>query len=208
MNAKEIEKLTDHFERCFGQKAATVMRNKAETELPIDILVFAPTGRYPFWKLCTRGASDYRMPKREGVRYGETATLQNEYMMFLDPTVRIEEGSDDWLWYWQILTETAMFPFSNRMGVIATDIIDLGREQDTMQGVILLFPEVIEDTSILQCRMGLGRNVTCLQVMPVTKRELERRIDGTDADDDWLYSQFYHHDPMRPDRFIAQRERE
>ena len=101
-----------------------------------------------------------------------------------------------------------MFPFSNRMGVIATDIIDLGREQDTMQGVILLFPEVIEDTSILQCRMGLGRNVTCLQVMPVTKRELERRIDGTDADDDWLYSQFYHHDPMRPDRFIAQRERD
>ena len=77
MNAKEMEKLTDHFERCFGQKAATVMRNKAETELPIDILVFAPTGRYPFWKLCTRGASDYRMPKREGVRYGETATLQN-----------------------------------------------------------------------------------------------------------------------------------
>ena len=56
--------------------------------------------------------------------------------------------------------------------------------------------------------MGRGRNVTCLQGMAVTKRELERRSDGTDADDDWLYSQFYQHDPMGPDRFIAQRERD
>lgn len=166
MNTRDMEKLTKHFERCFGQKNDVVMHNGSDDKPHIDVLVFGPTQKYPFWKLCTMGASDYLMPKRKEVRYGNTASLRNEYIIFLDPSLKVEEGSEDWIWYWKVLIETALFSYYNKEGVIATDTIDFAWDGESMQGVILLFPEAIEDTSILQCKMGMGRRITCHKSCP------------------------------------------
>lgn len=203
MNTDAMEKLIAHFERCFGQETDTVLHSTAGTDPHIDVLVFAPTQKYPFWKLCTMGASDCKMPKREGVRYGKTASPYNEYVMFLDPSLRVEKDSDDWKWYWKVLMETALFPFRSGEALVATDTVDLGLD-GPMKGVVLLFPEAVEDTSVLRCRLGLGKTAVCLQVMPVTSEEMDERLRRGDEGGDWLYERFYAHDPGTPDRFLAQ----
>lgn len=51
----------------------------------VTTFVFCPTKEMPFWKLCTIGASDYMMPKRN-IGCGRLANRRNEYMMFIPLT--------------------------------------------------------------------------------------------------------------------------
>ncbi len=161
------------------------------------MLIYAPDRKYDFWKICTVGASDYKMPKREGVRYGETASFHNEYMMFVPPGIDFSEGKNGWHWYAEYLWRAASFAQLNKTGVVATDILDFKDRTQPMSAATLLFPEAIEDTGILQLRLGLGKTVTFLQVMPVTASE----ADLGDA----LYERFYPHDGVRPQIFLARR---
>lgn len=208
MNEKTAERIKQHYEKAFGQTNGSTLRNRMDEEMRIDAYLFPPSPRYPFWKMCTVGASDYRMPKREGIRYGPTASLYNEYMIFMDPTMKVAPQTSEWQWYWQILVQAAYFPYREKQCVAAEDVVDLGRDADEMQGVTLLFPEVIEDTSILQCKTGLGKTVTFLQVMPVSKREIVARNDRMEKDPDWLYCRFYRHEGGKNDTYIARRYRD
>ena len=55
-------------------------------ELVISLLKYPPTEKYPFWKLVTMGASDFRMRKLPG-SLGD----RNEYIMFIDPSVDMND---------------------------------------------------------------------------------------------------------------------
>lgn len=195
MNKGTAAKIEEHLSRCFGEEPQR--KTTVGSEPAYGMLIYAPDTKYDFWKICTVGASDYKMPKREGVRYGETASLRNEYMMFVPAGIDFSPNKNSWRWYAETLWRAASFAQQNKTGVVVTDILDFKDRTQTMSAATLLFPEVIEDTDILQLKLGLGKVVTFLQVMPITAGE----ADLGDA----LYERFYPHQGDRPSFYLARR---
>ena len=62
MNVKEMNKFTKHCDKYFEQTDCMVIHPSTDDKLHIDILLYKPSRKYPFWKLVTMGASDYKMP--------------------------------------------------------------------------------------------------------------------------------------------------
>ena len=73
MNQKEMDKLTKHFDTYFHQSDCTVL-HPIVMEPHIDALLYKPNDAFPFWKLVTMGASDYKMPLTQ-----KTISQHNEY---------------------------------------------------------------------------------------------------------------------------------
>ena len=63
MKRKEMDKLIKHFDQYFEQKDCTILHPVVDDGYHIDVLLYEPNKKYPFWKLVTMGASDYKMPK-------------------------------------------------------------------------------------------------------------------------------------------------
>ena len=63
MRVKQMDKLIKHFDTYFEQSDCTVLHPIVDNGFHIDVLVYKPTVEYPFWKLVTMGASDYKMLK-------------------------------------------------------------------------------------------------------------------------------------------------
>jgi len=80
MKTKHIIKLMAHFDHYFGQNVAMVAPTPEGNGAKVDIMIYKPNEQYPYWKLVTIGASDYRMP---GFSHG--LGNRNEYIMFIDP---------------------------------------------------------------------------------------------------------------------------
>ena len=78
MNAIERNVLIRHFNRYFEQDNGFILQTK-NTNPRIDGLLCAPNEKYPYWKLATLGASDYKMPAPK-----DSLGSRNEYVMFID----------------------------------------------------------------------------------------------------------------------------
>ena len=103
MNTKEMDKLIKHFDTYFGQSEPRVLHSDGMVP-HIDVLVYSPNEKYPFWKLCTMGASDYKMPAPK-----QALGNRNEYMMFIDPDLNLE-NREEISWYYNVLLGFANFP--------------------------------------------------------------------------------------------------
>ena len=55
-----MDKLIKHFDTYFEQNDSTVIHPIVDYGLHIDVLLYGPNDKFPFWKLVTMGASDYR----------------------------------------------------------------------------------------------------------------------------------------------------
>ena len=90
------KKLYEHYLKILRQEPSFSMQMKQGQEASglkhVTTFVFCPTKEMPFWKLCTIGASDYMMPKRN-IGCGRLANRRNEYMMFISPQVEISQSS-------------------------------------------------------------------------------------------------------------------
>ena len=86
MKTKEMDKLIKHFDTYFEQDDSTVLHPIVDDGLHIDVLMYAPNEKYPFWKLVTMGASDYKMPPIQN-----TVGLNNEYIMFIDSEIDLTD---------------------------------------------------------------------------------------------------------------------
>ncbi len=202
MNEKTFLKLADHFCKNFEQSEYMVLHNNSAGR-HIDVLLFPATEKYPFWKLATIGASDHRMSKKKGIsRY-------NEYVMFVNKDVEFSEKANDWKWYYNILTITALYPISTNETITFAHTIELSdfpklSDKTTMAGMFLMMPDAIENRELLVCKMGLLKKVACFQVMPVTKQEMvERWTIGFEA---FIEKHFYPTDGRTP-LFIAEETR-
>ena len=171
MNTKEMDKLIRHFDAYFGQSEPTVLHN--EGMVPhIDVLVYKPNEKYPYWKLCTMGASDYKMsaPKHA---LGD----RNEYMMFVeaeeDMTDREVAG-----WYASQLLETALYAVSTKSFVTYGHSMEWPVEDgEEMVGAYLEMPQLIEDVGVLRCKLGLLKTAICLQVVLLTRAEIDKLME-------------------------------
>lgn len=171
MNASRKRRLENHYTKYFGEEPLYSLDNIVDDpDFKVDVLIYAPTEKYDFWKFCTVGVSDYKMPM-----HNKVLPNRNEYMIFVDKDVSVAEGSSEWHFYVDMLMWTAKCAYDEK-GVVtyAHDVRftePIGSSD--MCGVILSFPEVVEDASFLRCRLSLFAQCTCLQVVPVTSAEMD-----------------------------------
>lgn len=182
MNIKEIKRVQQHFEKSFEQPIECVLHPMQNSAIHIDVLCFAPTELYPFWKLATMGASDIVMPFKD--KYGNN---RNEYIMFVDKNVDL---LNDYAWYVNWLRMTAEYTLAEKQFITFNHVLQMPNATDEgdMKGVIVLLPAAMYDGRILNCKIGLFKQSTCLQIMPITQSE----IDGAKANGhEWLVTKFY-----------------
>lgn len=190
MKISEMNKLTKHFDRYFEADDCMVAHPTDGKEPHIDVLKYRPTAKYPFWKLATMGASDYKMPK-----ISNTLGCRNEYIMFVDKDVDLDD-KEVYIWYHDRLCTVAMYAFLNKTHITYAHCIDWkgsvakdsGGEDEEMVAAFIEFPMVIEDVALLDCRMGLFKAVTCLEVLLINDAELEMLMKiGPQAFSEYLY---------------------
>lgn len=179
MRKKTREKLIEHFDKYFCQKTNDIIHNPAMTDFNIDVLFYEPNEKYPFYKLVTLGASDYKLK-------GHVVEKRNEYMIFVDPSLNLRD-KEVLQWYYQQLIVTARFPFLSKESISYGHTIDFQSDGD-MQGVLVMLPQIIEDVGILRCPISKYKRVACLQVMPITKEEMDAKLE---KGAEWLEEKFY-----------------
>lgn len=184
MKIKEMNKLIKHFDTYFEQDDSAVLHPIVDDGLHIDILMYKPNKKYPFWKLVTMGASDYKMPSAQN-----TVGLNNEYMMFVDSEVDLND-KDVLIWYYNNLISVANYAYRNKTHITYAHSIEWKNEDpdDEMIAAFIEFPQIIGTTKILKCRLGFMKSVACLQVVLLNKEELEKLMEiGPVAFSDYLY---------------------
>ncbi|MBQ7798990.1 MAG: suppressor of fused domain protein [Oscillospiraceae bacterium] len=199
MKTKEMDKLIKHFDLYFEQNDSIVIHPIVDDGLHIDVLMYTPNEKYPFWKLVTMGASDYKMPPVQ-----KTVGLYNEYMMFVDSEIDLT-NKEVLMWYYEKLLNVATFAYYNNTHVTFAHSIEWKNEDpdDEMVAAFVEFPQIIETTEILRCKLGLMKTVACLQVILLNKEELEKLMEiGPLAFSDYLYPE----DDAEP-HFLTERHR-
>lgn len=199
MKVKEIEKLTKHFDTYFEQDEATVLHPIVDDGLHIDVMLYKPSAKYPFWKLVTMGASDYKMPPIQN-----TVGYNNEYMMFVDAGVDLTD-KDTLMWYYNKLLMVASFAYYNKTHITYAHSFEWENEDasEEMVAAFIELPQVMESTGVLRCKLGLMKTAVCLQVVLLNKEELKKLMEvGPQAFSGYLYPE----DGSKP-HFISERFR-
>jgi len=183
MNTKEMDKLIEHFNHYFEQSDPMVLHSDDIKIKPhIDILKYEPTEKYPFWKLTTMGAGDFKMKGKSSLGN------RNEYIMFIDAGEDLEDKTTlDW--YYRQLLEVALYPVSGNVLISYGHSVEWEPEEsEEMVGAFLEFPQIIEDAGILHCKLGLMKTVICLQVTLLTRAEIDKLLEiGAEKFSEYLY---------------------
>ena len=183
MTQKESEKLIRHFDTYFQQTDCTVLHPTIAMNPHIDALVYKPNEAYPYWKLVTMGASDYKMPAPKSALGN-----RNEYIMFIDPQ---EDMTDPAVanWYYAQLLEVAFYAISQKSFVSYGHSMQWPLEDgEEMTGAYLEMPQVVEDVGILRCKLGLMKTAVCLQVVLLNSQEIQKLLEiGPEEFSYWLY---------------------
>ena len=124
--------------------------------------------------------------------------------MFIDA----DENLDDQItldWYRAQLLEVALYPFANNGFLSYGHSVEWTPEADEeMVGAFLEFPQVIEDSGILRCKLGLLKTAICLQVTLLNKSEMEQLLTiGPQQFSEYLYPE-----GKGTRHFISQRNRD
>lgn len=182
MNIREMDILTQHFDKYFGQDDCLVIHPSNMTP-HIDGLLYRPNEAHPYWKLATMGASDYKMQAPKGA-LGD----RNEYVMFIDAGEDLsnQEIAD---WYFRQLLEVAMYPISEKTYLSYGHSVEWPVEEgEEMVGAYLEMPQVVEDIGILRCKLGLFKTAVCLQVVLLNREETDRLLAiGPEQFSNFLY---------------------
>ena len=184
MNVKTMDKINAHFDAYFRQSALGVLHPVVDNGHHIDVLLYEPTEKLPFWKLVTMGASDYKMPK-----IPNTFGLFNEYIMFVD---KDEDLNDREIvsWYCSKLVMIASYAKYNNTHITYGHSFEWENEDpdDEMIAAYIELPQVITDAEILRCKIGMLKTVICLQAVLLNQNELNKLMEiGPEAFSYYLY---------------------
>lgn len=185
MNLKSMDKLTEHLDRYFGQNDCLVMHPVVDMgDSHIDVLIYKPNEKYPFWKLVTMGASDYKMP----VKNNNAVSAYNEYMMFVHGDEDLTD-KEKVSWYCYRLLEAAVFAKSNNTVITWGHSMEWQFEDgEEMCAAFIDFPQIIEDVGVLRCKLGLMKTAACLQVTLLNRNELNKLLEiGPQEFSNYLY---------------------
>lgn len=168
MKIEEMDKLTQHFNKYFLQSDCLVL-HVGTMDPHIDALLYKPNEAYPYWKLVTMGAGDYRMPAPK-MALGN----RNEYMMFIDPEEDML-NTEIAKWYFDRLLHVARYPIFSKSFLSFGDSMEWYPEDDNdeMIGAYLELPLIVSDAGILCCKLGPRKTVICLQVILLNREEID-----------------------------------
>lgn len=192
MNQKKFDKLYKHYVKYFNatEEPRIFHPHTKPGELHVDIVLIKPSEAFPFQVLATIGASDIRLKKDP-----RTISDRNEYVAFVPADWDMTAPEN--VWVLNLLGATAQYPketgelitYSHTIDCSAI-LEDLQSDDFNMTAVGLLFPEVTA-SGVLRCKTGLFENVTILQMMPLTRAEMDeiiaRREKGTPDWADMFY---------------------
>jgi len=162
-----------------------ILHNPVMTDPHIDVLLYEPSDAYPFWKMVTMGASDFKMPDAP-----KLLGNRNEYMIFVDASVDLEDR-DVTEWYYNRLMEVAFYPIEANCCITYGHSLEWGEyeeEPSDIVGAFIEMPQILEDIGALKCKMGMFKTVTCLQAVLLTRKEIDRLVEiGPEAFSAYLY---------------------
>jgi len=198
MTEQEQKLFIDHMDKHLGETFTYTLHCEQEGFLTMEVLVYEPTKALPFWKLVTMGISDHEMAKEI-----ESLPNRNEYMMFISSDVDIVHNQDELYWYYKMLVQTAMHPYLSSEYMSYGHTLELEGSEEEMVGSVILFPQVL-DPEVLRCDLGEGKQCACLQVMPITKEEIELKKNiGVEK----FVEIFYPEDDEETALFLAEKHR-
>lgn len=184
MKRREVDKIIKHFDQYFEQSDCLVIHPIVDDGYHIDVLLYRPTQRYPFWKLVTMGASDYKMPP-----IANTISQYNEYIMFVDES---EDLNDKEIvnWYHNKLVMIAAFARYNHTHITYGHSFEWKNDDvdDEMVAAFIEFPQVVDNVAMLRCKLGMFKTVACLQTVLLNKNDLNLLMKiGPQAFSEYLY---------------------
>jgi len=183
MNSRAMEALIAHCNKYFGQSDPMILHPTGEVTPHIDVLLYEPSGKYPYWKLVTMGASDYKMPHNE-----HSLGNRNEYMILVDPSENLND-EEILQWYHMNLLEAATYAYATRSYVSYGHSFEWGEEEGSdMVGAYLEMPQFSQTVSFLRCKLGLLRQTVILQVIFLTRPEVDKLLEiGSEEFSNYLY---------------------
>ena len=169
MKVKQMDKFTRYCNFYFNQDVYKVLHRNEQNELHVDVLLYAPNEKYPFWKLVTMGVCDYKMP------FAQNAIgNNNEYFLFVDKSVNLDK-QNELRWYYDKLLTVALFAYKKNIHVSFGHSFEW-KNEDSNDGVIgayLSFPQILDDPNVLRFQYGFFKTTICLQVVLLRKNELD-----------------------------------
>ena len=182
MTQKEMDKLIQHFDTYFQQNDCMVL-HPAAINPHVDGLLYKPNETYPYWKLVTMGASDYKMPATKNALGN-----RNEYMMFIDSG---EDMTNPEIanWYFGQLLEVAFYPISTKSFITYGHSVEWApNDEEEMVGAFLEMPQIVENVRVLRCKLGMMKTVICLQVILLNRAETNMLLEiGPEQFSHYLY---------------------
>lgn len=184
MKVREMDKITSHFDKYFEESDCTVLHPVVDNGFHIDVLVYKPSEKYPFWKLVTMGASDYKMPK-----IANTFGFFNEYIMFVDKDEDLNDKDVLSRYHSKLVMIASYAKFCNKH-ITYGHSLEWENEDpdDEMMAAYIEMPQIIPDVGILRCKTGMFKTVICLQVVLLNKNDLNKLMEiGPQAFSEYLY---------------------
>lgn len=179
MNQRKFDKLQAHYLKYFGAEEEPKILHSLVDEpgtLHIDMIYLRPTTSRPYQVLATIGASDYPMKPKP-----HSLTNRNEYVTFLPSDWDLSKPECHWIV--PLLAMVSHYPHDARTMISYSHTMDCSSQMEDLQsdtfnmcGAGLLFPQICEDPNILRCKTGLFETVTILQMMPLTRAEMDEII--------------------------------
>ena len=199
MKTKEMDKIVKHFDKYFEQTDSMVLHPIIDNGFHVDVLLYNPNEKYPFWKLVTMGASDYKMPP-----VSNTISQYNEYIMFVHADVRLDD-QEIVSWYFNKLVMIASFARFNKCHITYGHSFEWQNDdtEDEMIAAFIEFPQIVETVEMLRCKTSLFKPVACLQVVLLNKDDLAKLMEiGPQAFSEYLYPE----DDGKP-HFLSEKHR-
>ncbi len=187
MKLKHMDKLMAHFDHYFEQTDCQVIHPVVDVKPHIDVLLYKPTEKLPFWKLVTMGTSDYKMPRVSGGR--SSCFRFNEYIMFVDGDLDLNDPEVIG-WYYNKLMTVALYPYFSKSYISYGHSFEWEKDdpEDEMSAAFIEFPQVIDDVRVVLCKLSPMKTVACLQVVLLNEAELERLKEiGPEKFSEYLY---------------------
>ena len=184
MKVKEMDMLIKHMDRYFEQTGCSVLHPIVDNGFHIDVLLYKPSEKYPFWKLVTMGASDYKMPKAPN-SFGRF----NEYIMFVDGNENLEDMNVA-SWFHSKLIMIASYAKFYNTHISYGHSLEWQNDdpEDKMIAAFIEMPQVISNVGILHCKVGMFKTVACLQTVLLNKNDLDKLMEiGPQAFSNYLY---------------------
>lgn len=199
MTTRQMDKLIAHFNKYFEQGDPMILHTEEQYDYHVDVLLYKPNEKYPFYKLVTMGAGDYTMPKAE-----HTFGRNNEYIMFVSAETDLTNHAI-LSWYYNKLLMVASFAYYEKVHITYAHSFGWEKddEDDEMIAAYIELPQIIQNSGILHCKLGLFKTVTCLQVVLLNQAELDHLFQiGPDQ-----FSQFLYPESGKDAHFLTERHR-